>query len=193
MSNSHKTVLQLALFFLIATVCILGRDTAAFEAYANFSWLLIFVGIPVFSIFFLVVLFRMWRHKISISRAVGRETRIILFFIPVLLPFFLGLYFLKHDFNTAIAAARLLIPKIEQFKNLTGSYPLTFSEIADIRRLPKLLREENIYHSDGQTYTLTITQSCPGTLCIDQYRYTSQCGEDMVCQSNDVIKRLKKQ
>jgi len=109
----------------------------------------------------------------------GRSRRPSLIILSIVCGFacFVGLAIpTNHYIQTqAVAAAKAyperIAPLLEQYRRVHGAYPASLDQLPPRPRVPRLLRSNYGYHSDGQHYTFSFPQ--PGGM-IDVWDYSSE-------------------
>ncbi len=96
----------------------------------------------------------------------------------------------KHetDFGKAVTSAIDTIKKLDQYYSTHGSYPENIAEIVIPSTLPGLLQKDDFgkffYQSDHTSYTINFTDHCPGTFCVTQFWYSSNCRDSVFHTAN---------
>ena len=110
----------------------------------------IYLGLPFL---ILAIVTYLLRNKFPIAKKILRSVALLLIVISSLVVSLIaGLALGNHDMTAAKTYCESLIPSIEMYKKEHGTYPSDISTIANDNDIPRLLRKEDFYWSDGQGY-----------------------------------------
>ena len=181
----HYTI-KIFLLTLAATLLVLFDTT--------FTWLFtpFLVGLLLFLTFKVLV----WAtlRKTTLLASITTPKGVLATTLILLIALSVGNYLIYSPWWQAQRFARQLVLDLEHYKKEHGSYPDQLSGLFDESTLPVLLIHRQFYHRRADSYLIEFQYACPpGTLCMQVFMYSPECGESLECNLDRENSRSRSQ
>lgn len=136
--------------FLNVLLTVFGRG--GFGCFIIVASLCLYIGLPLLvasAIFYTVAKFKS-SGKLKVVSNFCFYSALLLG--SSVLSFFSGGVLLDYDISKAKRYCESLVPALDEYKDVNGNYPKSLTRVSDQKKVPRLLRRNSYYSSDGDSF-----------------------------------------